>query len=189
MNRFRFLAFTGLLTILMTSCTVVTTTNVPGKKGAKFPKNMLGKYLLEYPGSLAALTEGEGAQTYVTFKSKSMIITNSDGDTETQLGDSLFISSIGKQLYISLGAEPNISVFRIEKSGKNILLYSMCTENYITTADLNPFFSKVEEVAGEPDENGEAGASSFVVTIDDSKLDEYYKSGLPMKDPFTLKKQ
>jgi hypothetical protein len=190
MMRFlRFFALTGFTAIALTSCTFVSSTNLPGKTAKKIPKNICGKYALEYPGDLAALA-GEGdQQTIVTLKSDRVIVESSDGTTETLLGDSLFYSMIGKQGYLSLGAAPNLSVFKVVKTGKDVYLYSMCSEEYITAEDLSQHFSKVEEIPGEPDENGEPGSPSFVVTIDDQKLDGYFKSGLPMKDPFKLVKK
>jgi hypothetical protein len=187
MNFLRFFAFAGVLAAAMTSCTVVTSTNVPGKKETKIPKNMLGKYKLEYPGDLAGLTEGN--ETMVTFKSDRVIVENAEGSSESILGDSLYYSTIKKQGYLSLGKEPNLSVFRVVKSGKDIHLFSLCATDYISAADLQQYFSSVEEIPGEVSDEGEPGTPSFVVTIDDQKLDKYYKSEIPMKDPFKLIKQ
>jgi hypothetical protein len=185
-NIFRLFVLTGFTALALTSCTVVTATNLPGKTSAKIPKNICGTYGLEYPGDLAALA-GEGDdQTVVTLKSDRVLIQNTDGTTETMLGDSLFYSTIGKQGYLSLGAAPNLSVFKVVKSGKDVHLYSLCSEEYVTGDDLGKHFAKVEEIPGEPTESGEAGTPSFLVTIDDKKLDSYFKSTIPMKDPFKL---
>lgn len=187
MRLFRFLPAMGLFALLLSSCTAITTTNIPGKKASKIPKNLLGKYTLQYPESFAALAEGNTAT--VTFLSDRMVVTDASGTTETMLGDSLFFSSIGKQWYISLGGEPSFTVLRIEKKEKNLQLFPMYIENLVTQEDLQKYFTKVEEVPGEPDENGETGESSFVVTIDDKKLDSFFRSGLPSGDPFILKKE
>ena len=188
MNILRYCALTSLLIVSLASCTIVTSTNIPGKKATKFPKSMLGKFELQYPESLAMLS-GEGVSTYVTFKADRMIIDNEEGQTINMIGDSLFFSTIGKQQYLSLGVEPNISVFKIVKNGKNLDLFSMCASEAITLSDLEYYFAKVEEIPGEADDEGEAGASSYTVTIDDAKLDDYFKSKLPMADPFKLIKQ
>jgi hypothetical protein len=187
MNILRYCTFIGLVIISLASCTIVTSTNVPGKKATKFPKSLIGKYELQYPEALSMLA-GE-VPTYVTFKADRMIIDNTEGQTTNMIGDSLFLSTIGKQVYISLGVEPNISVFKIVKSGKNLELFSMCSSEGVTLSDLENYFSKVEEIPGEVDDEGEVGESSYTVTIDDAKLDSYFKSKLPMSDPFKLIKQ
>jgi len=188
MNILRSCAFIGLVIVSLASCTVVTSTNVPGKKATKFPKAMLGKFELQYPESLSMLAS-EGEPTYVIFKADRMIIDNSEGQTTNMIGDSLFFSTIGKQQYLSLGVEPNISVFKIVKNGKNFDFFSMCSGEAVSLSDLEYYFSKVEEIPGEVDEEGEAGASSYSVTIDDAKLDGYFKSKLPMSEPFKLIKK
>jgi len=104
------------------------------------------------------------------------------------LGDSLFFSTIKKQTYLSMGAPPSLIVFKVVKSGKNINLYPMFANESANTASLSPYFSQVTEVPGEPGEDGEPGASTFEVRIDDSKLENFFKSEQAMKDPFVLKK-
>lgn len=187
MNFLRFFAFAGILATAMASCTVITSTNVPGKKETKIPKSLLGKYRLEYPGDLASLTEGN--ETTVTFESDRVIVENAEGSSESILGDSLYYSTIKKQGYLSLGKEPNVSVFRVVKSGRDIHLFTLCASDYVSASDLQQYFLKVEEIPGEMSDEGEPGTPSFVVTIDDQKLDAYYKSGIPMKDPFKLIRQ
>ncbi|MES2557081.1 MAG: hypothetical protein V4604_13075 [Bacteroidota bacterium] len=187
MNSFRFLTIGALALISFASCTIVTSTNIPGETATKFPKNLSGKYILEYPEELSMLAV-EGSDTYITFKGDEMIIDNTDGQTIAKLGDSLFFSTIGKQQYLSFGVSPQINVFKVVKKGKDLQLFSMCGD-VTSSSDLTGFFSDVKEVAGEVDENGEAGPSSYEVTIDDKKLDGYFKSSIPMKEPFLLKKQ
>lgn len=178
---FPLLAFAA---IALVSCTFVTSTNLPGKKAEKIPKNLIGKYMLEYPDALAALA-GE-TSTIVTLKADRIIVENMDGTSETMLGDSLYYSQIGEQGYITLGEAPDFNVFKVVKSGKDIHLYSMCSENYSAITDFQQYFSHIREIPGEPDEYGDATPSSYAVTIDDKKLDDYYKSDIPMKDPFKL---
>lgn len=182
------LFLSGLLLLALASCTVVTSTNLPGSKLDEIPKNLRGKYEVQYPGDLAELTADPDAKSYVTFKADRMVMTSKDGDSETMLGDSLFFTKIGKQIYISLGVAPDLTVFKVLKKGKDIQLFSMYSEEAIGTAELSPYFSKVEEIPGEPDENGEPGLPSYKVTIDDKKLASYFESGLSMQDPFILKK-
>jgi len=181
-------ALTGLLVILLSSCTLVTATNVPGKKATKVPKNMLGQYELHYPESIAAMMEGSDAKTIVIFENDRMTVRNTDGDNISMLGDSLFISTIKKQTYLSMGAPPSVIVFKIVKKGKDMELYPMFCNEEVTANLLEPYFSKVTEVEGEMDENGEMGASTYEVTIDDTKLDKFFTSEIALKDPFILKK-
>lgn len=173
--------------LFLTSCTIVTSTNVPGKQVDAFPKKMLGKYEIVYPGEFAALNEGE-VKSYVTIEKKRITTTTTDGETTSALGDSLYLTKVGKQYYLSLGASPSISVFRLTRNGKDIELYPLFCMEGTDGAALQPYFSSVEEVPGQPDENGEYGPATFEVTIDESKLDAFYKSGLPYKEPFVLKR-
>ncbi|MDH4473507.1 MAG: hypothetical protein QE487_12940 [Fluviicola sp.] len=186
MNILRFFTIGALVLIALASCTIVTTTNIPGKTATKFPKNLNGKYVLEYPEALSMLAV-EGADTHITFKGNEMIIDNAEGQTVAKLGDSLFFSTIGKQQYLSFGVSPQINVFKLVKTGSDIQLFSMCGD-VTSSDDLNSFFSNVKEIPGEADENGEVGASSYEVTIEDDKLDDYFNSSVPMKEPFLLKK-
>lgn len=179
---------TGLLLLTLASCTPVTSTNMPGEKLDKIPKNLLGTFELQYPGDLAELTADPASKTYVTLKSDRIQMTDQNGDSETLLGDSLYFSKIGKQVYLSMGESPDFTVFKVVKKGKDIQLFCMYSESEINSDNLSPFFSNVTEIEGEPDENGEPGMVSYRVTIDNSKLDSYFKSDLPMKDPFILKK-
>lgn len=188
MKNVRFLAIAGLLAAAFTSCTVVTSTNAPGKKQDKMPKGMIGRYELEYPGDLASLMEGAG-KTYIEIKSDRLVIESQGEMTESLLNDSLYFSAIGKQQYLCLGKEPNLSVFKVVKDKKDFLLYTMCANDYVDQASLSPYFTKVQEIPGEIDEDGQQGDPSFVVTIDDKKLDSYFKSDIPSKEPFRLKRQ
>lgn len=186
MNIFRFFTIGALVLISFASCTIVTTTNVPGKTASKFPKNLNGNYILQYPEALSMLAV-EGVDTYVTIKGSELTVDNAEGPTVTKLGDSLFFSTIGKQQYLSFGVDPQINVFKLVKKGSDIQLFSICGD-VTSSDDLTSFFSNVKEIPGEADENGEVGASSYEVTIDDAKLDDYFKSSIPMKEPFLLKK-
>jgi hypothetical protein len=170
----------------MSSCTPVTSTNVPGKKVNNIPKDMRGKFELVYPESFSGLMEESGEKTFITFKADEMV-TFSESESVTKLNDSLFVSSIGKQWYISLGAEPELTVFKVVKKGKSFELYPMYSMESITADNLRPYFTDVKEIISEGDENGE-GVSSFNVTIDDARLASYFDSELPSKEAFKLVK-
>jgi len=179
---------TGLLVIILSSCTLITSTNVPGKIVAKTPKTFVGKYELQYPSDFASMMEGSGEKTYITLESDRMVVSNAEGDNTSMLGDSLFFSTIKKQTYLSMGAPPSLIVFKVVKSGKDINLFPMFGTEAANATSMQPYFSKVTEVPGEPGEDGEPGTPTYEVTIDDSKLENFFKSDIVMKDPFVLKK-
>lgn len=177
----------AVLALSVTSCVPVTSRNTPGKTLNEVPKTMKGKYELVYPSELGGLMEGEQTKTYVSFQSDGFVFHGEDGQDElSKLNDSLFISKIGKQLYISMGHAPDLTVLKVVKKGKDFELYPMYSSDMVTIEDLSQYFTDVEEVLGESDEEGNEGISSFVVTIKDDKLDDYFKSNIPSKDPFKL---
>lgn len=185
MKIIKFLFLSASLVVALSSCTIVTSTNVPGKNLKKIPKTLLGHYELELGEDFAAFMADQ--KMYVTFKSDRMVVNDGTTDTETLLGDSLFVSSISKNYYLSMGAGTNYTVYKLKKEGKNLMMYPLFAEEGVTATDLKPFFKSVEEIPGEMDENGEEGAPSMSVSIDDAKLEDYYKSDLVMKEPFKLK--
>lgn len=187
MNILRFFTISALVLISLASCTIVTTNKVPGKNVTKIPKNLLGKYTLEYPTSVGEAV-GSDSKTLVTIKATELIIDNGEERVTYKLGDSLHFSAIGEQQYLSLGAAPQINLFKLVKTGKNIHLFTMSC-SMTSSGDFNDFFTNVKEIPGEPDENGNPGFPSYEVTIDEEKLDDYFESDLPMKDPFILKKR
>lgn len=180
----------GFVALNMISCTVITTTNVPGRKSESFPKDIIGNYEVVFPKDFAAIMEGEeGNKMYVTFKSKSLIITDKEGETETNLGDSLFYSMIGSNYYLSFGGEPELSIFKLVKSGKSILLYPMYAREDVTDAELSQFFKSVVSTSENSDDSAGMSTSSYSITIDESKLDAYFNSDIPLKEPYKLIKK
>jgi hypothetical protein len=181
--------FIALLLLLNTACTGVTSTNLPGKKTTSFPKKMIGEFEVIYPEDFAALIgDSEDAKTYVTFTKNVMTFKNIDGETSTDLGDSLYVSVIGKTTYLSMGEQPSFTIFKVGYSGKDILLYPMYANQGTTKEQLQPYFADVQEIMPEYVEGEEPGDVSFSVTIDDKKLDSYFKSDIPLKEPYRLKR-
>lgn len=179
----RLLFFLSAL-FLVSSCTIVSTTNLPGKSAKVFPKGLIGKYDLKYPESMESMTEGTGVNSTVVITKTSLEITTGDQTSKMILNDSIYYSTVGKQGYLSLGQAPNFTVLRVVKAGKDFELYTM---NIVTDAskdDLKAFFKEVKEEV-DVDENGEESIS-YNVTLDDSKLDAYFKSEHVDKDPFKL---
>lgn len=170
--------------LFFTSCTIVSTNNLPGKQLKSFPKNMIGNYELQYPSSLSSMMEGTDVQSTVVITKTSLEVKTGEQITKMQLNDSLFYSTIGKQAYLSLGNAPNFTVLRLVKVGKDIELYTMNIVSGATKDDLKAFFKEVKEEA-DADENGEE-TISYNVTLDDAKLDAYFKSEHVDKDPFKL---
>lgn len=147
---------------------------------------MHGEFQLEMQGEMAGLM-GENV-LIVTFKSDRMVTNDDNGTSENLLGDSLYVSNVGKSIYISLGEAPGFTVYKVERKGKDLHLYSLFAETDVTKDQLEAHFSKVDEIPGEPDENGEVSPPSYSVTIDPKRIDAYFKSGLSSKEPYILKR-
>ena len=186
---FKILAL-GFLLINIFSCTVVTVTNVPGRKNNSFPKDIIGNYEVEFPKDFAAIMEGEeGNKMYITFNTNSIVIKDKEGETTTNLGDSLYFSMIGTNYYLSFGGEPELSIFKLIKNKKSILLYPMYAREDVTEEELSLYFTSVVSTSEASDDSVGMSTSSFSVTIDESKLEAYFMSDIPLKEPYKLIKK
>lgn len=185
MSLIRILFSAILVLIAVSSCTPVTSVNVPGKQQQKFPKKMIGKYSIHFPESLSMF---EGQVNGVEFKSSAMILETADEKNESKLGDSLFYSMIGKDMYLSIGSPGNYTVLKVVLKKKEIEMYSMYCSGELTTEQLNPYFKKVS-IIDEKTSEEEDKMPSYLVEIDDAKLAEYFNGSLPMKEPIILKKK
>jgi|GEM_PF-1193286 len=186
---FKILAL-GFLLINIFSCTVVTVTNVPGRKNNSFPKDIIGNYEVEFPKDFAAIMEGEeGNKMYITFNTNSIVIKDKEGETTTNLGDSLYFSMIGTNYYLSFGGEPELSIFKLVKNKKSILLYPMYAREDVTEEELSHYFTSVVSTSEASDDSVGMSTSSFSVTIDESKLEAYFMSDIPLKEPYKLIKK
>lgn len=181
------LYITGLL-IFLNSCTIITSTNAPGTAEKAFPKTMIGKYELIYPESFQGMMEGADMKTLVEIKSDELIMNSGEGDSHMKLNDSISVTKLGKQYYLCLGKAPVLNVFKVIKKGKDLELHSMNAVEGVTADQLKPFFSEVTTSSDLDEETGEL-TESYAVTIDDSKLDSYYKSDILQKECFTLKRR
>ena len=175
--------------LMLGSCTPITSKNQPGVNQAKFPKSMIGKFDLYYPEGLSPDGEPVGK---VIITENTMTMTTENENTVTPLGDSLFLSTIGKNYYLCMGAAPSFSVFKVVMGKKELQFYTMSSEDFISKEDLEAYFKDVEEITTvneSEDENSEPTESvSYSVTIDDSKLEDFFNSSIPSKNPFILKK-
>ena len=180
----------GFLIINVVSCTVVTATNVPGRKVISFPKDIIGNYQVEFPKDFAAIMEGEeGNKMYITFNTNSIVIKDKEGETETNLGDSLYFSMIGTNYYLSFGGEPELSIFKLVKNKKALFLYPMYAREDVTREELSLYFTTVVSTSEASDDSVGMSTSSFSVTIDESKLEAYFMSDIPLKEPYKLIKK
>lgn len=181
------LSIAGLL-IFLNSCTIITSTNAPGKAEKAFPKTMIGSYELVYPESFQGMMEGAELKTTVTIKSDELIMNSGEGDSHMKINDSISVTKLGKQYYLCMGKAPVLNVFKVIKKGKDLELHSMNAKEGVTADQLRPFFSQVTINSDVDEETGEI-TDSYTVTIDDKKIDSYYKSDIIHKEPFMLKRQ
>jgi hypothetical protein len=189
MRIIRIFSAIAFLLVFTTSCTVITTTKVPGKQSSKFPKKMLGKFELSYPSELD-MYMAEADKIEVEIKQQELTTFDSKGEHQLILGDSVYFSKIGKDLYLSLQAAESYHVFKVQYSGKNIELYSMAPNSGVE--GLEKYCEKIEnedlDGNGEIDEDESLGMF-LKVTIKDSEMSKYFKSNIPIKAPFVLKRK
>lgn len=183
MKIFKQLFSLALLMVALNSCTTITSTNLPGKKENQIPKNFVGTFEIQFPKEYQDMMGEEALNMYLSFKSDRMILESKGEQTETALGDSLYFSTIGKDSYLSMGEAPSFNVFKMVPKGKDILLYAMFAQSEVTSADLSNYFKNVTEEVSEED-----GSVSYTVTIDDTKLADFFKSDIAFKEPYTLKR-
>ncbi len=108
---------------------------IPGKIQKTFPKELQGKYILEIGGSFGDLITGTETKIEI---SKNTIITQTGDETATTmtLNDSLFLSKIGKTLYLSLGSEPKVLVMRLKKDAKNWEITPLLETGVVFESDI-----------------------------------------------------
>jgi hypothetical protein len=178
-----FLAF--IVSLLFSACTLVNSTNIPGKEVKEFPAFMQGKYELQYPASMQ--TYMEDYKTLAEIRSNGIAIVNEGEESFIPLEDSLSISKLGKEYFISMGATPALNVFKVVKKGNNLELYGLNAKDGTTAEQLKAYFSHVELLTDLDAESGEIN-ETIQVTIDEKKLKKYYKSDLVLGEPFMLKR-
>ena len=189
MTIIRIFSAIAFLVVLTTSCTVITTTKVPGKQSNKFPKKMLGKFELSYPSELEMyMTETDKIE--VVIKQKALTTFDSKGEHKLILGDSVYFSKIGKDLYLSLQSAQSYHVFKVLYSGRDIELYSMAPNSGVE--GLEQYCEKIEneDLNGNGEIDEEESMGMFLkVTIKDAQMAKYFKSDIPIKAPFILKRK
>lgn len=175
------------LMLFLHSCTIVTSKNSPGKAEDKFPKAMQGKYELVYPESFQGLMDGAELKTIVIIKSNEIIMNTGEGDSHMLLNDSISLNKLGKSYYLCMGKAPMLNVFKMVKKGKNFELYAMNAVSDVTEDQMKAYFSAVETISETDEETGEV-TTSYSVTIDENKIESYFKSDIIEKEPFVLKR-
>jgi hypothetical protein len=173
------------LLLVMTSCTMVTSKNIPGKRKSEFPKEMVGVYDLQYPESMSSLMDG-AVGTKIEIKAKQLEMINSEGTNAMVLNDSIFLTTIKKDVYLCLGVEPNVTIFKMVKKGNDYELYGMWTDGNASLEDLKPFFTTIEAKPLETDDPEGNSDVVIEVTVNEKKLGAYFKSKYPSKEPFKL---
>ncbi|MFI5128675.1 MAG: hypothetical protein ACHQFX_01740 [Chitinophagales bacterium] len=180
LRHFLFLAVFVL--VLFSSCTIILSTNIPGKSEKLLPKEWLGKY--EVISASVFPEKRDSAQhekEYATIEANRIIWESRDGVKTYSLNDSLRYSVIsGQSKYISLLMPQGLyAVFKVIKNADTLELYSLSSEDEPKKAELNKYFSKVEKMKKGDDEY-------YKVTIVEKKLDAYFKSSIPSKDVIKL---
>lgn len=162
------------------SCTNITVQNQPSKGLEEFPDFMLGKYELVYPESFQELMntmDNQDSQT-IEILSKEMSFRTGDSIVRQVLNDSVAICKVKSDYYLTIGIEPQLTVFMVKKKGTDLELFPMFCLSEVKEEDLKKYFTNIKS-----EQEGE-----FSVKVNPKKLKSYFESGLPSKDPFLLKR-
>ena len=175
---------TGMaILLLFCSCTTILSTNIPGKSERLLPKEWWGKYEAIAESKMPDKRDSlKTERAYVTIDSNRISWQSTDETKTYSLDDSLRYSVMyGQVRYLSLLVHEGLyAVFKVEKKGDTLQLYSLSSDNdKIRKSDLTQYFSKVEKIKNSTDEY-------YRVTIIEKKLDDYFKSGIPSKDATKL---
>ena len=179
----RFL-FTGIVILfLFCSCTMILSTNFPGKSEQLLPKEWWGKYeVVSEPKMPDKRDSVKTVKEFVTIESNRITWQGTDETKTYSLNDSLRYSVVnGQDRYLGLlMPEGLFAVFKVVRNAGSLELYSLSSDNdEIKKSDLAHYFSNVEKVKTSADEY-------YRVTIIEKKLDDYFKSDIPSKDATKL---
>ena len=166
--------------VCLFSCTNIVVQNQPAKGQEEFPDFMLGKFELVYPESFRELLNGAdaGETQIIEITAKEMSFRTGDSIVRQVLNDSVAICKIKSDYYLSIGSEPDLTVFMVKKKETNMELFPMFCMSEVKESDLKKYFTNIKS-----DQEGE-----FSVKVNPKKLKSYFDSGLPSKDPFLLKR-
>ena len=157
------------------SCTMILSTNVPGRLEKSLPKEWQGRYEVITESYFPEKRDSaKRKKEYATIESTRITWESNDGIKIYKLNDSLRYSVIsGKGQYLSLLMPQGLyAVFKVLKDGEMLELQSLSSDDEPKKAELNRFFDKVEHVKKGEDEY-------YKVTIVEKKLDAYFESSIP----------
>ena len=164
--------------VLFSSCTMILSTNIPGKPEKSLPKEWLGKYEVITVSPLPDRKDSaQSEKEFATIESNRVIWNSSDGTKIYSLDDSLRYSVIyGQSRYVSLLMPQGLyAVFKVLKKADTLELYSLSADDEVKKAELNRYFADVDKIKKGEDEY-------YKVTIIEKKLDAYFKSSIPSKE-------
>ena len=180
MLRFSLSAIWSLL--LFSSCTMILTTNIPGKSERSLPKEWWGRYEIITESKMPERKDSaQPEKEYATIESDRIMWQSSDGTKIYSLDDSLRYSVIyGQNRYLSLLLPQGLyAVFKVIKKADTLELYSLSSDEEPKKSELNKYFGKVEKIKKGEDEY-------YKATIIEKKLDAYFKSSIPSKKAIRL---
>jgi hypothetical protein len=178
----RLLLSSVLTMLLFSSCTMILSTNIPGKPEKSLPKEWWGKYEVVTESKMPERKDSaKSEKEYAIIESTRITWRTSDGDKIYSLDDSLRYSVIyGQSRYISLLMPQGVyAIFKVVKKADTLELYSLSSDDEPKKSDLNKYFTKVEKIKKGEDEY-------YRVTIIEKKLEAYFKSAIPSKEATKL---
>jgi hypothetical protein len=178
---FRFFLPGVMALLLFASCTMILSTNYPGSSEKSMPDEWLGRYEVNSPSLFPEKKDSAKTEKkYASIENNRISWTTNDENKIYTLGDSLSYSTYDQNRYISfLMPQGLYAVFKVIKNGATLELYSMSSEEEPKKTELNKYFDKVEK-------KSEDGDDYYKVTIIDKKLDAFFKSPVPSKEPIKL---
>ena len=178
---FRHFLITTLALLLFASCTQVLSTNYPGKSEKSLPKEWQGNYEVVFTSPFPDKKDSSKPEReFARIESDRITWTGRDASKVYSLNDSLRYSVYDHNGYISLLMPEGLyAVFKVTHIGDTLALASMSTDEEPKKADLVKYFKDVEKKSSQGDDY-------YQVTIIEKKLDTYFKSSIPSKDPLKL---
>lgn len=175
-----------VVALLLASCTHIISSNFPGTPRDKMPASWSGSYSMTLPGFLSMADPSSNST--VTITRDRLEWKQSDKVIVYSLSDSLRYTVVGKNAYISLhNSHDQYTVMMVKEVKEGLDLFSMTAEDELEADQLKPFFKDVREHQLDSGNNN-TGIKLYEVTIDDARLDDYFKSGIPGSSPIKLRR-
>jgi len=176
--------------LFLASCSHLVSTNYPGKPLNELPKSWSGTYNVTFPSFLQFFLAGaDSTQSTVEIGKSNIVWTAGPTVSRYTTADSLKFTELNGNYYICLhNSHDQYTVLRVKETSTGLELFGLTADDDVQAKELEPFFKKVEKLeAGDEDE--ETGINLYEVTIDDKKIDKYFTSKIPSKDPIVLKRK